>query len=86
MLEGAKYRKPLISSEIGTGTTYINIDKETGVVALLSEPAALRQAMDYLWNNPKKAQTLGKRAEEHYLKLFTAKQMTNSYLTLYKEL
>lgn len=66
LLEGAKYRKPLISSEIGTGTTYINIDKETGVVALLSEPAALRQAMDYLWNNPKKAQTLGKRAEEHY--------------------
>jgi rhamnosyl/mannosyltransferase len=64
----------------------LNFDKETGVVMPPSEPAALRQAMDYLWNNPKKAQTLGKRAEEHYLKLFTAKQMANSYLTLYKEL
>jgi glycosyltransferase involved in cell wall biosynthesis len=64
----------------------LNIDKETGFVMPPSEPAALRQAMDYLWNNPKKAQTLGKRAEEHYLKLFTAKQMANSYLTLYKEL
>ena len=42
--------------------------------------------MDYLWNNPEKAQTFGKRAEERYWKLFTAKQMANSYLTLYKEL
>jgi glycosyltransferase involved in cell wall biosynthesis len=86
LLEGAMYGKPLISSEIGTGTTYINIDKETGIVVPPSEPAALRQAMDYLWNNPKKAQTLGKRAEERYWKLFTAKQMANSYLTLYKKL
>jgi glycosyltransferase involved in cell wall biosynthesis len=86
LLEGDMYGKLLISSEIGTGTTYINIDKETGIVVPPSEPAALRQAMDYLWNNPEKAQTFGKRAEERYWKLFTAKQMANSYLTLYKEL
>ncbi len=33
LVEGAMYGKPLISSEIGTGTTYINIDNETGLVA-----------------------------------------------------
>ena len=32
LLEGAMFGKPLISSEIGTGTTYINIDGKTGVV------------------------------------------------------
>ncbi|MES2901326.1 MAG: glycosyltransferase, partial [Pseudomonadota bacterium] len=32
LLEGAMYGKPMISSEIGTGTTYINIDGDTGIV------------------------------------------------------
>ena len=32
LLEGAMYGKPLISSEIGTGTSYINIDQQTGIV------------------------------------------------------
>ncbi len=86
LLEGAMYGKPLISSEIGTGTTYINIDKETGVVVPPSEPIALRQAMDYLWNNPEEAQLMGKRAEERYWKLFTAKQMAKSYFQLYENL
>jgi glycosyltransferase involved in cell wall biosynthesis len=77
LLEGAMYGKPLISSEIGTGTTYINIDKETGVVVPPSDPKALRQAMDYLWHNPDEAGEMGKRAEERYWRLFTAKQMAD---------
>jgi rhamnosyl/mannosyltransferase len=50
LLEGAMYGMPLISSEIGTGTTYINIDGETGIVVPPSEPDALRQALDFLWD------------------------------------
>jgi len=86
LLEGAMYGKPLISSEIGTGTTYINIDKETGIVVPPSEPAALRQAMDYLWSNPEEAKAMGQRAEARYWKLFTAEQMAQSYVALYKKL
>lgn len=86
LLEGAMYGKPLISSEIGTGTTYINIDKETGVVIPPSDPAALRQAMDYLWNNPEEAAAMGKCAEARYWKLFTAKKMAQSYVALYRKL
>ena len=29
LIEGAAFSKPLISCEIGTGTTYINLDGET---------------------------------------------------------
>ena len=86
LLEGAMYGKPLISCEIGTGTTYINIDKETGVVVPPNDPAVLRQAMDYLWNNPQEAAAMGQRAEARYWKLFTAKQMAQSYVALYKKL
>ena len=86
LLEGAMYGKPLISSEIGTGTTYINIDKESGIVMPPSDPTALRQAMDYLWNNSEEAAAMGKRAEARYWKLFTAKQMAQSYVNLYQKL
>ncbi len=86
LLEGAMYGKPLISSEIGTGTSYINIDKETGIVVPPNDRAALRQAMDYIWGNPKDAIAMGKRAEARYWKLFTGKQMAQSYVELYEML
>ena len=86
LLEGAIYGKPLISSEIGTGTTYINIGGETGVVVPPSDPGALREAMDYLWNNPVVAKKMGESAEERYWDLFTADKMAKSNVDLYHDL
>lgn len=86
LLEGAMYGKPMISSEIGTGTTFINIADQTGLVVPPSDPVALRQAMRYLWEHPEEAADMGKRAEERYWKHFTAEQMVKSYADLYGEL
>ena len=83
LLEGAMHGKPLISSEIGTGTTYINIDGKTGMVVPPSNSSALRQAMDYLWNNPVIAKEMGVCAEARYWDLFTADKMAKSYTDLY---
>jgi glycosyltransferase involved in cell wall biosynthesis len=86
LLEGAMYGKPMISSEIGTGTTYINIDRETGLVVPPSDPQAFGDAMRTLWDNPQMAQAMGRRAAERYQQLFTAAQMAASYTSLYHEL
>ncbi|MBC7684363.1 MAG: glycosyltransferase, partial [Bdellovibrionales bacterium] len=86
LLEGAMYGKPMISSEIGTGTTYINIDGDTGLVVPPSDPQAFGQAMRTLWENPALAQEMGRRAEARYWELFTAQQMASSYTALYHEL
>lgn len=86
LLEGAMHAKPLISSEIGTGTTYINIDQVTGLVVPPSDPKALRAAMDKLWNNPERAALLGKAAQERFEALFTAEKMIENYTRLYKSL
>jgi glycosyltransferase involved in cell wall biosynthesis len=86
LLEGAMYGKPMISSEIGTGTTFINIANETGLVVPPSDPVALRQAMQYLWEHPEQASEMGQRAEESYWKHFTADQMVRSYVDLYGDL
>ena len=86
LLEGAMFGKPMVSSEIGTGTTFINIADETGLVVPPSDPIALRQAMQYLWEHPEQTAEMGKRAEERYWKHFTAEQMVKSYVELYGEL
>lgn len=85
LLEGAMYGKPMISSEIGTGTTFVNIGGETGLVVPPSDPVALRQAMRYLWEHPEEAAEMGKRAEERYWKYFTAEHMVKSYVKLYND-
>ena len=86
LLEGAMYGKPMISSEVGTGTTFINIAYETGLVVPPSDPLALRRAMQYLWEHPEQAADMGRRAEARYWEHFTADQMVRSYVDLYGDL
>lgn len=86
LLEGAMYGKALISTEIGTGTTFINIAGQTGLVIPPSDPAALRQAMNYLWNNPEQVEAMGKQAEQRYWRYFTAENMAENYWQLYRDL
>ena len=86
LLEGAMYGKPMISSEIGTGTTFINIRNETGLVVPPSDPLALRQAMQYLWEHPELAAEMGQKAEQRFRDHFTADQMVDSYVELYRDL
>jgi rhamnosyl/mannosyltransferase len=86
LLEGAMFGKPLISCEIGTGTTYINIDRLTGLVVPPSDSLALSEAMDWLWNHPEQAAEMGKNARARYEELFTAKKMAQSYYDLYQTL
>lgn len=86
LLEGAMYGKPMISCEIGTGTSYINLAGETGLVVPPAQPAALREAMRALWQDPERAAAMGRRAAQRYRACFTADQMVQSYVTVYKEL
>jgi rhamnosyl/mannosyltransferase len=86
LLEGAMFGKPLISCEIGTGTTYINTNQETGLVILPSDPKILANAMTWLWDHPEEASQMGNKARARYEALFTAKQMSQSYYDLYQAL
>ena len=86
LIEGAMCGKPMISCEIGTGTSYVNIANETGIVVQPSDPHAFRQAMSDLWNDSQMAADMGRKAEERYWKLFTAKKMVGSYIDLYRKL
>ncbi|WP_286120026.1 glycosyltransferase family 4 protein [Type-E symbiont of Plautia stali] len=86
LLEGAMFSKPLISSEIGTGTSWINIHQETGIVVPPSDPEALAIALETLWENPALATTYGDRAYKRYREHFTGEKMVSAYQCLYKSL
>ena len=86
LLEASMYGKPMISCEIGTGTTYVNIHEETGLAVPPDSPLALRAAMRRLWENPEEAQRFGVNARARFEELFTADRMCNSIMQVYNEL
>ncbi|WP_304598480.1 glycosyltransferase family 4 protein [Microvirgula sp. AG722] len=85
LIEGAMHGKPLVSCEIGTGTSYINLDGETGLVVPPGNVQALRQALDRLWHEPALAAAMGARARQRYLGHFTARHMVERYAALYRD-
>lgn len=86
LVEAAMAGKPMISCEIGTGTSYVNLNTETGITVPPEEPKALGQAMQALWDNQEKAAQMGKNARLRYEQLFTAQRMAGSYAKLYQSL
>ena len=86
LLEGAMYGKPLVSSEIGTGTTFVNNHGDTGLVVPPGDATAMRAALQWLWEHPREAAAMGERAQARYQSHFTGERMARSYVELYREL
>lgn len=86
LLEGAMYGKPMISCDIGSGTTFINIADETGLVVPPRDAVALGQAMMTLWQDPEQANQMGQRAMQRYERIFSSDAMASAYAGLYHEL
>lgn len=86
LLEAAMYGKPMISCEIGTGTSFVNAHNETGFVIPPETPLALKAAMQQLLEDPSLAAKLGQQARARFERLFTAQRMCSEMLGLYQEL
>lgn len=86
LLEGAVYGKPLISCEIGTGTSFINEAGVTGIVIPPADPGALKQAMLTLSENRVRSDKMGGNARKRYETLFTEDIMFSGYHEIYQEL
>ena len=86
LLEGARRGKPLVCCEIATGTTYINIHGETGLVVPPADQEALKAALLTLWENPTLAASLGEGARQRFNNIFTGEKMVRAYVDLYGEL
>ena len=83
LLEGAMHGKPLISTEVGSGTSHVNVDGETGLVVTPGSRKALRDAMDWLHERPDEARRMGERAQARFARLFTGDLMGQRYAGIY---
>jgi glycosyltransferase involved in cell wall biosynthesis len=86
LLEAAMHGKPLISCEIGSGTSYINVNGLTGIVALPNNPHSLRVAMLELWGDSEKASRFGRNALHRFNNLFTQATMIQQYFVEYNSI
>lgn len=85
LLEGAMCAKALISAEVGTGTSYINMHNDTGLVVSPDSVPELRAAMDRLYVEPDLARQLGLEGRARYEQLFTGAHMGRAYSQIYNE-
>ncbi len=85
LLEASMLSKPMISCEIGSGTTYVNQHELTGLVVPPASPQALRAAMQRLWNDKAACVQFGMQARLRFEQLFTAERMWQNTVEVYKE-
>lgn len=86
LLEAAFAGKPLISCEIGTGTSFVNLHESTGLVIPPADSEALAAAMKSLWLNPGRSREYGIAARKRAHEVFHADQMASAYAELYRKL
>lgn len=86
LLEAAMAGKPMISCEIGTGTSYVNQHGKTGFVVTPADSAALADAMRALAADEVMAIRMGEAAKKWAAQTFQTQDMADAYVALYKTL
>ena len=86
LLEAAACGKPMITAEINTGTTFINLHNKTGLVVKKSNTNELTNAMNTLLNDEKLTKKFGSNAKERILREFDFDAYIRSYISCYAEI
>ena len=84
-LEAMAAGLPLITTELGTGTSFYNVDGETGYVVPPMDPDALVEALQKMLSNPEKLCEMKKNAFER-VKDFCVHSMIEKNFAIYSEL
>jgi len=84
LVEAAMFSKPMISCEIGTGTSFVNIHEETGIVVPPESSVDLALAMNLLTDDTNLALAYGKAARARYEEKFSGDALGKAYSDLYK--
>lgn len=85
LVESAMLGKPMVSCEIGTGTSYVNTHEESGFVVPPENINALAGALNLLLGDEALATRLGRGARERYERLFSGPALGSAYANLYRE-
>ncbi|MBU0647081.1 glycosyltransferase [Patescibacteria group bacterium] len=85
LIEAMACGKPIISTELGTGTSWVNQNGITGFVVQPKNSHELSSAIQKIINNKKLAEIMGKNAHERANEVFNLNKMLESTKKLYLE-
>ncbi|MCP4716132.1 MAG: glycosyltransferase [Deltaproteobacteria bacterium] len=86
LLEAATFAKPMISTELGTGTSFVNLHQETGFVVPPKNAPALHDALRKLSENELLCKKFGFNAKKRSAALFDGEVVGEKYIRIYQEL
>ncbi len=84
MAEMMAYGLPMVCTEVGTGTSFVNQDGESGLVVPNNDPEALAGAMRRLLDDDALRQRLGEGARARAHRLFTTDAMMRGIMDVYE--
>ncbi len=78
--------KAVICTELGTGTSYVNIDGETGLVVPARDPDALTEAINRLLTDEARRVEMGEKGRKRAMQEFSHEIMIDRVTALYESL
>lgn len=85
-LEAMACGKPVITTELGTGTSFSCQNNVTGLIVAPKDAPALAQAINKLLSDPAMAKRFGEAGRKRVEELFTIEKMGEGFLRLYNNL
>jgi len=78
--------KAVVSTELGTGTSFVNVDGETGLVVAPRDPGALAHGINRLLGDDQLRTQMGDKAKQRAAREFSHEVMIDRVLELYQSL
>jgi rhamnosyl/mannosyltransferase len=86
IVEALAAGKPVISTEVGTGTSWVNVHGQTGLVVPAHDPLALAWAINQILGNDRVREQMGRAARIRACEEFTVEQMIDRVYAEYERL
>ncbi|BCK27013.1 glycosyltransferase family 4 protein [Vibrio cholerae] len=86
LIEAQLFKKPIISCDIKTGTSYVNIHQKTGLIAKAGDAKSLASALQVLSNDDKLCAKYGNNGYQRAIDNFTINIQAEKYFNIYSQL
>jgi rhamnosyl/mannosyltransferase len=85
LLEAMAAGRPVVSTELGTGTSFVNQHGVTGLVVAGRDPAGLAGAVNRLLADPAERRRMGDNGRRRVDEVFPIEKMVDRMLAIYRE-
>lgn len=85
-LEAMACGKPVVSTELGTGTSFVNRNQVTGLVVAPNDATAMAGAVNYLLEHSRVRERYGQAGIERAEKYFSLEKMVDNVIAVYRDI